>query len=780
MVIFDGLDEIFDAEDREHITNQIVGFTSDYPKARVFVTSRLIGYRRKILSDAGFKHYTLQDLDESQIRTFIDRWYSLALADRAEEAESRRERLLRSFKEYISIRQLAGNPMLLTIMAIIGKHQELPRERWKLYEHASSVLIQHWDVNKHLKDQRVEADFIGEDDKKELLRRLAFHMQRGTGGLAGNYIHHEQLQSVFENYLTDRYAQTADRSKLVAETMIRQFRERNFILSLYGANIYGFVHRAFLEHFCAAAFVHKFEKSRELSLEQLKRDIFIAHKEDQSWHEVLRLVCGMIDDRFAGEIIDCLTTELDDRDLRYFWGPSDYENNLLLALQCFSEVRNLITIVLPATRLLWAVYLYFRHVLTYRSILIRYFGADSTTETQMLALVKSLGPNWPNRAIVAGWLKNLTLDRFGDYDYEIFPQFIGYVGVDSVETSNILAGFAQDDDERFRAVVPFALACGWHDVLETRSKVSDMACNDGHFAVRKAAVSALAQHYREDAETLPIIRDRATNDAHEDVREAAVSALAQHYREDTETLPIIRDRATNDAHEDVRKAAVSALAQHYREDTETLPIIRDRATNDAHEDVRKTAVSALAQHYREDAETLPIIRDRATNDAHEDVRKAAVSALAQHYREDAETLPIIRDRATNDAHEDVRKAAVSALAQHYREDAETLPIIRDRATNDAHKDVREAAVSALAQHYREDAETLPIIRDRALHDESPTAHDFRPFINKGVRELAIRVLARYWTSDPITAEVLDRCMRSDQSKWIREFSSGLSLRLRRD
>src|SRR2546426_1720068 len=49
--------------------------------------------------------------------------------------------------------------------------QELPRERWKLYDHAATVLVHHWDVNKHLRDERVDADFIAEDDKKELLRR---------------------------------------------------------------------------------------------------------------------------------------------------------------------------------------------------------------------------------------------------------------------------------------------------------------------------------------------------------------------------------------------------------------------------------------------------------------------------------------------------------------------------------------------------------------------------------------------------------------------------------
>jgi hypothetical protein len=48
------------------------------------------------------------------------------------------------------------------------------------------MLVHHWDVNKHLHDERVRADFIGEDDKKELLRRVANHMQADGGGLAGN------------------------------------------------------------------------------------------------------------------------------------------------------------------------------------------------------------------------------------------------------------------------------------------------------------------------------------------------------------------------------------------------------------------------------------------------------------------------------------------------------------------------------------------------------------------------------------------------------------------
>ncbi|MGH3997943.1 MAG: NACHT domain-containing protein, partial [Pseudonocardiaceae bacterium] len=67
VVIFDGLDELFDAQLRETVTHQIAGFAARYPRARIVVTSRVIGYRRAVLDSAGFAHHMLQDLTPEQI-----------------------------------------------------------------------------------------------------------------------------------------------------------------------------------------------------------------------------------------------------------------------------------------------------------------------------------------------------------------------------------------------------------------------------------------------------------------------------------------------------------------------------------------------------------------------------------------------------------------------------------------------------------------------------------------------------------------------------------------
>lgn len=132
----------------------IPGFAIDYPKIRIIVISRIVGYKPNIFTNAGFHHFTIQDFEEEQIKVFLEKWYLIALYENQDDIKEKKQRFIRSLEDSPSIRQIAGNPLLLTILAIIGKHQELPRERWKLYDHAASVLVEHWDINRHLKDNR--------------------------------------------------------------------------------------------------------------------------------------------------------------------------------------------------------------------------------------------------------------------------------------------------------------------------------------------------------------------------------------------------------------------------------------------------------------------------------------------------------------------------------------------------------------------------------------------------------------------------------------------------
>jgi hypothetical protein len=415
-VVFDGLDEVFDPEERAATSRAIAGFADRYPGVRVVVTSRIIGYSRTVLGNAGFAHFTLQELSERQVEAFLETWYELALHDRPDDARVRRERLLDAVRTSRAIRELTGNPLLLTIMAIIGKHQELPRERWRLYDHAATVLVQHWDVNRFLRDARVSADFIDEQDKKELLRRLAYRMQTGAERASGgNFISGEELRSVIEGYLTERYQRDPAEAKTIAVSMINQFRERNFVLSRYGPDLFSFVHRTFLEFFCADHVVTRFQRDRELTLDDL-RGLVDVHWADSSWREVFRLVCSNIAERFSGPLIRHMVDEVNRP-----WPVGDFGPrppwNIALAVQCFAEVRNPRAVGPHAGRLLDVLILLIEH--TDRSINL---GTYNLLRDEIVPAVATVGPSWPGREQYRAWFRRRSLTMLSDIAGSILVQ----------------------------------------------------------------------------------------------------------------------------------------------------------------------------------------------------------------------------------------------------------------------------------------------------------------------------------------------------------------------
>ncbi|WP_229415139.1 NACHT domain-containing protein [Moorena bouillonii] len=92
LVMFDGLDEVFEPGKRKDVITDIHRFTNQYPKVRVIVTSRVIGYKPQRLRDAEFRHLMLQDLESEQIQTFIEHWHELTFTDQADKVR-KRERL---------------------------------------------------------------------------------------------------------------------------------------------------------------------------------------------------------------------------------------------------------------------------------------------------------------------------------------------------------------------------------------------------------------------------------------------------------------------------------------------------------------------------------------------------------------------------------------------------------------------------------------------------------------------------------------------------------------
>ena len=264
VVMFDGLDEVFELEKRNRIVDQIHSFTQKYPAVKTIVTSRVIGYQQQRLKNAGFHHFMLQDFEPEQIQDFIQKWHDLTLIDCLKKA-ALLERLQQAIATSNSIRELAGNPLLLTMMAILNRNQELPRFRAKLYEEASKVLLHKWDfeVKEKLNNDRVDPYVIDEEVKQSICGRIAYTMQSSSKQL-GNIISREDLRQTITDSLTGLMGTGAT---ACAKLMVDQLRDRNFILCFlggYNEDYFAFVHRTFLEYFCAWEFVREFENKKRL------------------------------------------------------------------------------------------------------------------------------------------------------------------------------------------------------------------------------------------------------------------------------------------------------------------------------------------------------------------------------------------------------------------------------------------------------------------------------------------------------------------------------------
>jgi hypothetical protein len=327
LVIFEGLDEMINPIMRHETTRAILRFSEEYPQARILVTSRSAGYDPQILLAGGFRHFLLQEFTAAQIRRFIESWHREAFANVAEQSLLS-ARLEQSLDDSRSIRDLAGNPLLLTMLALLNRNQELPRDRADAYEQMSRVLLHQWDVNKFLREQgSILGGRIGRKEKQELLRRVALRMQEGEYGLGANLIRQSELEDLISEYLRD--VLRSEQPESGAVLIVRQLRERNFVLSQVGPEHIGFVHRTFLEYYCASAYVIQFHKT--LSLDRLKAETFDTRWREEEWREILRLISAMIQPAHAETLIYSLL----DRDCTL----CQFEN-VFLAKDCWTELTD--------------------------------------------------------------------------------------------------------------------------------------------------------------------------------------------------------------------------------------------------------------------------------------------------------------------------------------------------------------------------------------------------------------------------------------------------------
>ena len=143
IILFDGLDEV-NIEDkmRSNVIKRIRNFSEEYEECRHVITCRIAA------SDYSFEHFDyveMADFSEEQVDTFVKNWFK--------KDKKKLKRFLDDFKkpEYKGLRELATNPLLLTLLCIgFNRTLKFAPRRSEIYKDALDALLRDWDTSRDI------------------------------------------------------------------------------------------------------------------------------------------------------------------------------------------------------------------------------------------------------------------------------------------------------------------------------------------------------------------------------------------------------------------------------------------------------------------------------------------------------------------------------------------------------------------------------------------------------------------------------------------------------
>lgn len=274
IVLFDGLDEVSDAqEQRQRTTQAIRDFAQQYGKSRVVVTCRTAVTEYTF---EGFSYCEIADFTQEQIEAFVGRWF--------QKDEAKRAAFLEAFGKHENQRliDLARRPLLLTMLCLtFDETMAFPQRRAELYEEAIDALLKKWDSSRSIqRDQVYRKLSLGH--KRQLLTELAAQSYE-KGEL---FLPRRELASRVVRFLR-RLPPSDQGEDIDGDAVLRSIEAQHGLLVERARDIYSFSHLTFQEYFTARYIAghHRDEVRRRA----------VAQGENTQWREVLLLAASMLD-----------------------------------------------------------------------------------------------------------------------------------------------------------------------------------------------------------------------------------------------------------------------------------------------------------------------------------------------------------------------------------------------------------------------------------------------------------------------------------------------------
>jgi formylglycine-generating enzyme required for sulfatase activity/energy-coupling factor transporter ATP-binding protein EcfA2 len=306
-ILLDGLDEVGDFGEKlssgqtlhQKVLKEVQRFADQRCGERcknwIIVTSRLEGYRQNDLSD--FVEMELCPLNlPDEVEAFLMSWYRAYLMEYDDQltqkyaeaqAHMKVEKLMGSIMRSASIKLLAANPLLLTILVVISENLNtpLPNRRAELFKIVAETLVKNWRHAQTDHQQRIyDHPYLTDTDVYFMMTSLAYWIHENK---PGGTMPIAEWKGKITELLAD-YVEEEEIEGLVDE-FIRHAKEETGLLAERSPGEIGFFHLT-LEEYLAAV-----EIARNDGSEQLER--VSKHWQDPYWQETLLLTAGELAQR---------------------------------------------------------------------------------------------------------------------------------------------------------------------------------------------------------------------------------------------------------------------------------------------------------------------------------------------------------------------------------------------------------------------------------------------------------------------------------------------------
>ena len=355
LLIFDGLDEVLHGPTKSLIVEELIGLQE--MRHHVIVTSRIADFDPQPWSQYPWcLIYRIDPLTPTEQRSFIQLYHE-AFFPNQEERQFRIDRLQHKLRDFHRLAELAGTPLLLTLLCLVNRDPALPETRTELYEQAAELLLHNWDFFHFQQDDHQHRDHLAplqKTEKHAIMRRLAWLLMMGKPGKHANDsgILCER-QHLSANLFPTSIVADAVRDVLkelnkpnpenYVALLPKLLVERNSVLCPSTVGKHSFIHRTFLEFYAAWAWVEEEIPWNDptvpwadnlwpaaMTPQQRYEHLFQPHWQDSIWRIILILHCGRLKPSYAEKLLRSLLNLADTKAAAA--GP-DHDNEKAMALQ---------------------------------------------------------------------------------------------------------------------------------------------------------------------------------------------------------------------------------------------------------------------------------------------------------------------------------------------------------------------------------------------------------------------------------------------------------------